>query len=104
MAQINFRIDDNIKTEADFIFARLGLNMSSALTIFIRQVIDRRGIPFELKITDNSLSSPERILQAARDYADGKKNYHFHELPELEADYPKAQSRSLCRCAPSPRP
>ena len=99
MAQINFRIEDDIKTEADFIFGQLGLSMSSALTIFIRQVIDRRGIPFELKLSDSSLSSPDRILQAARDYADGKKNYHFHELPSMNFDEPEMRSNTCRRSA-----
>ena len=93
MAQVNFRIEDDLKAEADYIFNRIGLNMSAALTIFIRQVIDRRGIPFELKISDESLSSPERILQAARDYANGKKNYSFHELPNIDSGESSSATR-----------
>ena len=85
MAQVNFRIEDNLKAEADYIFGRIGLSMSAALNIFLRQVVDHRGIPFEVRIRDTSLSSPEGILQAARDYENGKKNYHFHELPAMLA-------------------
>ena len=96
MAQVNFRVEDDLKTEADYILGRIGLSMSAALNIFIRQVVDRRGIPFEIRISDTSLSSPERILQAARDYENGKKNYHFHELPTMGAstDSSRANRRS----------
>ena len=86
MAQVNFRIEDNLKTEADYIFSRIGMTMSSALNIFIRQVVDRRGIPFEIRLSDPSLTSREQVLQAARDYADGKKNYTYHELPPMDFD------------------
>ena len=52
MAQINFRVEDDLKTQADYIFSQLGMSMSSALTIFIRQVIDRRAIPFEIRLSN----------------------------------------------------
>lgn len=36
MAQINFRIDDNIKSEAETLFGRLGMNMSTAIMVVSR--------------------------------------------------------------------
>jgi len=36
MAQVNIRIDDDLKTCADGIFNELGLNMTTAFTMFIR--------------------------------------------------------------------
>ena len=99
MAQVNFRIEDDLKTEADYIFGRIGLSMSAALNIFIRQVVDHRGIPFEIRISDTSLSSPERILLAARDYENGKKNYHFHELPSMAASTDSSRANRRARRA-----
>ncbi|MDR2102706.1 MAG: type II toxin-antitoxin system RelB/DinJ family antitoxin [Treponema sp.] len=46
MAQVNIRIDDALKEEADSLFEELGMNMSTAFTIFIRQTLRQRGIPF----------------------------------------------------------
>jgi DNA-damage-inducible protein J len=37
MAQVNIRIDDDLKVLADTIFKELGLNMTTAFTMFIRQ-------------------------------------------------------------------
>ena len=48
MAQINIRIDDNLKEKAEILFDELGLNMSTAFNIFIRQSIRQGGIPFEI--------------------------------------------------------
>lgn len=40
------RIDENLKRDCEAVFADLGLNMTSAVTIFLRQVVRQRGIPF----------------------------------------------------------
>jgi DNA-damage-inducible protein J len=46
MAQISIRIDDNVKDDADKLFAELGLTLSGAFNIFVRQALRQRGIPF----------------------------------------------------------
>ncbi len=43
------RIDNELKKECDLIFDDLGLTMSAAMTLFLKQVVKTRGIPFELK-------------------------------------------------------
>ena len=42
------RIDEDLKKEASALFASLGLDMSGAVTIFLRQCILRRGLPFSI--------------------------------------------------------
>ena len=51
MAQTNLtiRIDENIKQEAEILFNKMGLNMSSAINIFFRQALRTQSMPFELK-------------------------------------------------------
>jgi len=55
MAQTNLtiRIDEGIKHEAEMLFNRIGLNMSSAINVFFRQAIREQAIPFELKPYDD---------------------------------------------------
>ena len=84
MAQVSFRIDDTLKEEADVVFHDMGMNMSTAITIFFRQTINRQAIPFEVRSSRNALSDSSRILASAQDYENGRKGYHFHELPDLE--------------------
>ena len=48
MAQVNFRIDDNVKQEADELFDNLGVSLSAAITIFLKRSISRRGFPFPI--------------------------------------------------------
>ena len=47
---LNIRIDKAIKDQAEEIFNELGLNMTTAVNIFLRTAIREHGIPFELKI------------------------------------------------------
>lgn len=48
MAQVNFRVDDQVKHEADELFDHLGLSLSAAITIFLKQSISHRGFPFSI--------------------------------------------------------
>ena len=45
---INIRVDSDVKNKAQEVFSGLGLDMTSAINIFLRQAIRRNGIPFEL--------------------------------------------------------
>lgn len=47
---LNIRIDKVIKEQAEEIFNELGLNMTTAVNIFLRTAIREHGIPFELKL------------------------------------------------------
>lgn len=48
MAQVNIRLDDNLKERADSLFEELGMNMSTAVNVFIRQTLRERKIPFAI--------------------------------------------------------
>jgi len=61
MAQVNIRIDDDLKTRADSIFDELGLNMTTAVTMFIRQTIRQGGIPFEVTTRTDPFYSAENM-------------------------------------------
>ena len=47
------RIDREIKTQATALFASLGLDMSSAVNLFLRQCVLRGGIPFPIEMPKN---------------------------------------------------
>ena len=49
-ATINVRVDPQTKDEAQNILGELGMNLSQAVSLFLRQIIFNRGIPFEVKI------------------------------------------------------
>ena len=46
VSNINIRVDSEVKAQAQDLFASLGLDMTTAITIFLRHVIRQQGIPF----------------------------------------------------------
>lgn len=46
---LNIRIDSELKNEADDLFKRLGLNISSAINVFLTQSVREQAIPFEIR-------------------------------------------------------
>lgn len=55
------RIDSNVKKQANELFSELGMDMSSAVNIFLRQCILRGGIPFTIEDPHYS----QKLLNAA---------------------------------------
>ena len=50
---VQVRINESLKTEATQIFHNLGLDMSSAIRLFLNRVILEQGLPFPMKLHDN---------------------------------------------------
>lgn len=48
------RLDPKLKCDALEILRPMGLNLSSAVDIFLRAVVRENGLPFEMKISDTS--------------------------------------------------
>lgn len=48
MAVIQFRVDDELKAEATAVFEKLGLDLSSAMRMFLKRSVDVRGVPFPM--------------------------------------------------------
>ena len=69
-ANINVSVDSVLKQEAEALFNDLGLNMSAAITMFLRSAVEHDGIPFEVKRLQ-----PNAETRAALDeYEEMKKN------------------------------
>jgi len=79
MAQVNIRIDDDLKVRADNIFNELGLNMTTAFTMFIRQTIRQGGIPFEVTTRKDPFYDAENmkvLLKSIQEANKGKLTAH----------------------------
>lgn len=67
---INVNVDKQVKEDATNILKGLGLNMSTAINMFLTQIVKRNGIPFEIV---NPKPSKE-MLQALAEVEDMRKN------------------------------
>ena len=89
MAQVNIRIDDDLKTRADALLEELGLNMSTAFNIFLRQTVRQGGIPFDITTMVDadpfySASNQAYLKKAIEDYESGKSKPIVKTMEELE--------------------
>ena len=60
---MNIRVDSDIKNNAKKIFAELGMDLTTAVIIFLRQSIREHGMPFELKLRVPNDETLEAIRQ-----------------------------------------
>lgn len=58
------RIEENTKKEAVELLEGLGLNLSEAVNMFLRQVILRKGIPFEVKYPEEIREFRPEVIEA----------------------------------------
>lgn len=67
---INVNVDSKVKDEATAILKDLGLNMSTAINMFLVQVVKREGIPFEVtnpKPSKDTLEALEEVKEIIND-------------------------------------
>ncbi len=84
---LNIRIDEDLKKRAEEIFTELGLNMSTALTVFLRQTVRTNGIPFEMRLetpNDETLAAMEDVR--LRRNLKGPFNSVKELMEDLDAD------------------
>ena len=86
-ANLNIRIDEDVKKQGEELFAGLGMNMTTAINVFLRQAIRKGGIPFEISMRDDGFYNEfnqKRLRKAIADLKAGKGKQH--ELIEIDDD------------------
>ena len=86
MATISIRIDDNLKQQSEQVFDGIGLNMTTAITAFLKQAVRVGGIPFDLRL-DPYQAFIERALDEADEEAKhpGPRMSHEEFMKEMRA-------------------
>ena len=90
MAQVNFRIDDETKREAEELFNRMGLTISSAITVFFRMSIENHGLPFAVQMP--RIPSKAELERRMDDMEHGR-NCHVHTDEEMDRLIAEAEKR-----------
>ena len=63
---MNIRMDSEVKKQAQELFAQFGLDMTTAVNMFLRQSIRQRGIPFAIQLDPfHSEENQARLVRAA---------------------------------------
>ncbi|MBR1837675.1 MAG: type II toxin-antitoxin system RelB/DinJ family antitoxin [Kiritimatiellae bacterium] len=83
MTQVSFRIDETVKSDAESLFSNLGMSLSTAINVFLRQSIVQRGLPFAVREDPFwSEANQAHLERAAADYERGA-NFSRHELVDI---------------------
>ena len=62
---ITIRMNSDVKQQAQQIFSELGMDMTTAINVFLRQAIKYKGFPFDV-----TLNTPNEVTLAAMDAAE----------------------------------
>lgn len=83
---ISIRMDSDLKMQADMLFNELGMNISTAFNIFVRQALREGKIPFEISLNQPNRETLAALMEAERIAKDSSvKGYSdldelFHDL------------------------
>lgn len=57
MALIQVRVDEDLKNQATAIYNELGIDLSTAIRMFLKKSVSDGGIPFSTKINESTLDA-----------------------------------------------
>ncbi len=84
-SQVSFRIDEEVKRNAESVLNDLGLTMSAAIIVILKKVGREHRIPFELSADPFYSESNIRYLEnIKKDIDEGRAHFAEHDL--IEAD------------------
>ena len=85
---ISIRMDSELKEQADALFSALGMNLTTAFNIFVRQSLREGGIPFEVTLRQPNKETIAAMLEAERIAKDPSVK-GYNDLDKLFADLKK---------------
>lgn len=78
---VTIRVDEELKKQADFLFSDLGMSLSTAFNIFLKQSVREQGMPFKI-----SRNVPNAVTLAAMDAAENDEDMYgpFEDIDSLK--------------------
>lgn len=63
---VNIRLNTELKKQAETLFGELGMNLTTAFNIFVRQSLRQGGIPFTVSLNEPNKETMDAMLEAKR--------------------------------------
>ena len=89
MGMLQVRIDDELKNQAVVVFEQLGIDLSTAIRMFLKRSVLVGGIPFEAKIDETTLKSIVAV-ESMRNISEKNGNSEM-TLDEINEEIKKAR-------------
>ncbi len=79
---MSIRLDSEVKEQAQQVFNHLGMDMTTAINIFLRQAIQYQGLPFDVRLDEN-----RKLLQVVMDVDQNRNvSQSFESVSDLMED------------------
>ena len=79
---MSIRLDSEVKEQAQQVFNHLGMDMTTAINIFLRQAIQYQGLPFDVRLYEN-----RKLLQVLTDLDQNRNmSQSFESVSDLMED------------------
>ena len=82
---VTIRMDADLKAQAEELFAELGMNLTTAFNVFVRQSLRQGGLPFEVKLEKPNKETIAAMIEAERIAKDPNVK-GYNNLDELFED------------------
>lgn len=60
----NIRMDSDIKSKCEELYRNLGMNLTTAINIFLRQSLQHGGLPFEVRMKNYNQETIDAMIEA----------------------------------------
>ena len=79
---MSIRLDSEVKEQAQLVFNHLGMDMTTATNIFLRQAIQYQGLPFDVRLDEN-----RKLLEVLTDLDKNRNmSQSFESISDLMED------------------
>ena len=79
---MSIRLDSEVKEQAQQVFSNLGMDMTTAINIFLRQAIQYQGLPFDVRLDEN-----RKLLEVLTDLDQNRNmSQSFESVSDLMED------------------
>ena len=79
---MSIRLDSEVKEQAQLVFNHLGMDMTTAINIFLRQAIQYQGLPFDVRLDEN-----RKLLEGLTDLNQNRNmSQSFESVSDLMED------------------
>ena len=98
---LSIRLDRGLKDQADQVFKEMGMSLTTAITVFVRQAVRQKKIPFEISLLEaesrdtamyDAMAASERIWQNS--VQNGTDSMSMEEI-DAEIAAARAERKSL---------
>lgn len=83
---LTIRLDSDLKKDCEALYTELGMSLSTAINVFLRQSLRKGGLPFDARLDDQpNRTTIEAMLEAERIAKDPTVK-RYNDLDELFKD------------------